>query len=73
MKIKKSKDELKKIATLVRMARAKLDMNQKKFAARMGVESEQTIINWEKGKVSPPKKSIREICNILEDNSCPPT
>ena len=58
------------LATFLWKYRKKNNLNQTEFAKEMGV-SRQTIVAWESGKVTPRKRRLRKINELLGDDvSC---
>lgn len=58
------------LATFLWKYRKKNNLNQTEFAKKMGV-SRQTIVAWESGKVTPRKRRLEKINELLGDEiSC---
>ena len=61
---------MEKIKITLAAARVNAQMTQAEAAEKMGV-SKQSIINWEKGRISPRIPEVKMLCeiyNIPQDN-----
>ena len=56
------------LATFLWKYRKKNNLNQTEFAKEMGV-SRQTIVAWESGKVTPRKRRLKKINELLGDET----
>ena len=52
--------------TLLKRRRLQLHLKQKDIAFQLGYGSSQFVSNWERGISTPPLKSLRQLCDILE-------
>lgn len=43
--------------------RVNAGLSQREAASRAGV-TQQTLVNWEKGRVDPPFRMVQELCTI---------
>jgi transcriptional regulator with XRE-family HTH domain len=53
------------ISVLLKNYRINSGIRQIELARRLGYSCSQMVSNWERGLVSPPKRSLGKICRIL--------